>query len=145
MSSTTGKTIDDAISEARAMVNDNTLFNGTVQPTRNSDSVYVTYLNSALRALYQLRPDAFIGNFTQGILTTATVLTYSTSDLQAIDGVANMTPPVPATPFPADDRQFYNPVVAYMAGRIELADDAYTDTARSAQLLAAFKQQLQGM
>ncbi len=145
MSSTTGKTIDDAISEARLMVNDNTLFNGQVQPTRNADSVYLAYLNSALRALYSLRPDAFIGNFAQGILSQVVVLTYTPSDLQAIDGVANVTPPIPATPFPADDRQFFNPVVAYIAGRIEVSDDEYTETARSQQLLMAFKQQLQGM
>lgn len=145
MSSTTGKTIDDAISEARLMVNDNTLFNGQVQPTRNADSVYLAYLNSALRAMYSLRPDAFIGNFTQGILSQVVVLTYTPSDLQAVDGVANPTPPIPATPFPADDRQFFNPVVAYIAGRIEVSDDEYTETTRSQQLLMAFKQQLQGM
>ena len=145
MSTTTGKTIDDAIAEARLMVNDNTLFGGSVQPTRNPDSVYVAYLNSALRALYQLRPDAFIGNFSQGILSAVTVLTYSTADLQAPDGVANPTPPTPATPFPVDDRQFFNPVVAYIAGRIELSDDEYTETARSQQLMMAFKQQLVGM
>lgn len=144
MSSTTGMRIDDAISQARAMVNDNSLFNGAVQPTRNPDSLYVAYLNAALRALYQLRPDAFIGNFTQGILTAVTVLTYSTSDLQTIDGVANPTPPNPAIAFPADDRQFFNPVVAYIAGRVELSDDEYTETSRSQQLLMAFKQQLQG-
>lgn len=145
MSSTTGKTIDDAISEARLMVNDKTLFNGQVQPTRNADSVYLAYLNSALRAMYSLRPDAFIGNFTQGILSQVVVLTYTPSDLQAVDGVANPTPPIPATPFPADDRQFFNPVVAYIAGRIEVSDDEYTETTRSQQLLMAFKQQLQGM
>lgn len=145
MSNTTGKTIDDAIKEARLMVNDNTFFNGVLQPTRNSDTVYLTYLNSALRALYQLRPDAFIGNFSQGILSATTVLTYTTADLQAPDGVTNPTPPTPATPFPADDRQFFNPVVAYIAGRIELADDEYTETARSQQLMAAFRQQLVGV
>ncbi len=145
MSSTTGKTIDDAITEARAMVNDNVLFNGQVQPIRNSDTLYVAYLNSALRALYQLRPDAFIGNFTQGILSANTVLTYSTSDLQTIDGVANPNAPNPATAFPADDRQFFNPVVAYIAGRIEIADDEYTETSRSQELLAAFRQQLIGV
>jgi hypothetical protein len=140
----TSKTIDDAILEARAMVNDSTFVDGTLNPTRNSDTLYLTYLNSALRALYSLRPDAFIGNFSQGILSQATVLTYDTSDLQAPDGVANPTPPTPATPFPCDDRFFYSPTVAYMAGRIELADDEYTDSSRSALLLAAFAQQLKG-
>lgn len=144
MSTTTSKTIDDAILEARAMVNDSTLVNGVVGPTRNSDTLYLAYLNSALRALYSVRPDAFIGNFSQGVLSAVTILTYDTSDLQAPDGIANPTPPTPATPFPADDKFFFNPVVAYIAGRIELSDDEYTETSRSQQLLAAFVQQLRG-
>jgi hypothetical protein len=144
MATATSKTIDDAILEARAMVNDSTLVNGVLNPTRNSDTLYLQYLNSALRALYSVRPDAFIGNFTQGILTQAVVLTYDTTDLQAADGVTNLAPPIPATPFPADDKFFFNPVVAYIAGRVELSDDEYTETSRSQQLLAAFQQQLRG-
>jgi hypothetical protein len=126
------------------MVNDSTVINGVVGPTRNSDTLYLTYLNSALRALYSVRPDAFIGNFSQGILSAVTILTYDTSDLQAPDGVPNSLPPTPPTPFPADDRFFFNPVVAYIAGRVELSDDEYTETSRSQQLLAAFVQQLKG-
>lgn len=133
MSSFKTKTIDDAVLETRQIVND------TFVPYRNLDATYIGYLNSALRALYSIRPDAFIGNFTQGVLSQTVVVTYTTADLQVIDGTANVLPPVPATPFPADDRQFFNPVVAYMAGRVELADDEYVDTARSSQLLASFK------
>jgi hypothetical protein len=144
MSSTTSKTIDDAIFEARAMVNDSSLIAGALNPTRNPDTLYVQYLNSALRALYSVRPDAFIGDFTQGILSAVTILTYDTSDLQAPDGTANPTPPVPATPFPADDRFFFNPVVAYIAARIEISDDEYTDNSRAQNLMAAFVQQLRG-
>lgn len=144
MATATSKTIDDAILEARAMCNDSQFVDGTLNPTRNPDSLYITYLNSGLRSLYSLRPDAFIGNFSQGILTQATVLTYDVTDLQVIDGAPNPTPPVPATPYPADDRFFFSPVVAYMAGRIELADDEYTDTSRSSMLLQAFAQQLKG-
>lgn len=138
MSTMTSKTIDDAILEARLMVNDSQI------PYRNSDTVYLQYYNSALRALYSLRPDAFIGNFSTGILSTNIVLTYTTADLQEADGVPNPTPPVPAEPFPADDRFFFSPVVAYMAGRIELADDEYVESSRSTALLTAFAQQLKG-
>lgn len=134
MSSFKTKTIDDAVLEARQIVNDT-----FVGAQRNPDSVFIQYLNSALRALYSIRPDAFIGNFTQGVLSQVAVVTYTVADLQVVDGVANPLPPVPVTPFPADDRQFFNPVVAYMAGRVELADDEYVDTARSSQLLASFK------
>jgi hypothetical protein len=140
MSSTITKTIDDSVLEARQMVNDT-----YVNAQRNPDATFIQYLNSALRALYSLRPDAFIGNFSTGILSAVTVPTYTTADLQVIDGVTNIDAPTPATPFPVDDRQFFYPVVSYMAGRIELADDEYTDTARSSQLLAAFKSQLTGM
>ena len=145
MVTTVTKTIDDAVLEARLMVNDATLsLQGTVVPTRNADARYIQYLNSALSAVYSIRPDAFIYMNT-GIITTTLVPTYSTSDLQAIDGVTNPSAPIPATSFPLDDRQYFNPVVAYMAGRIELADDEYVDTSRSALLLASFKQQLMGM
>lgn len=134
MATATSKTLDDAISEARIAVNDATV------PYRNPDTTYLSYLNSALRAMYSVRPDAFIGNFTQGILTATTILTYDATDLQSY-----ITPPIPATPFPADDRFFFNPVVAYMAARIELADDEYTENARSTQLMQSFIQQLRGM
>ena len=140
MSSTVTKTIDDCVLEARQMVNDS-----TISAQRNPDSVFIQYLNSALRAVYSVRPDAFIGNFTQGIISTIAVVTYTTSDLQDIDGVPNTMPPVPATPFPCDDKQFFNPVVGYVAARVELADDEYTETSRSAQLMAAFLLQLRGM
>ncbi len=140
MSSTVTKTLDDCVLEARQMVNDT-----LVDAQRNPDATFIQYINSALRAVYSVRPDAWIGNFTQGVITTVAVLTYSTSDLQTIDGQANPMPPVPATPWPIDDKQFFNPVVAYVAARVELADDEYTESARSAQLMAAFVAQLRGM
>lgn len=127
MSSFAVKTIDDAVLEARLLVND------AVAPYRNSDNTVVAYLNSGLRALYTLRPDAFIGNFSAGILTTVQIPTYTSADLGT------------STAFPADDKMFFNPVVAYVAARIELGDDEFTDTARSSQLMAAFVQQLQGV
>ncbi|MDP9112281.1 MAG: hypothetical protein M3O20_01210 [Acidobacteriota bacterium] len=138
MSSFVSKTIDQCLIEARQMVND------SVAPFRNSDQTLVSYLNSALNAVYTIRPDAFIGNFSQGILSVTKIIQFDTTDLQTIDGGANPTPPSPATPFPLDTRQFFNPVVAYIAGRIELADDEYVDTARSSQMLASFRQQLIG-
>lgn len=122
------KSIDDALFEARIVVNDTQL------PYRNADTVLLFHLNSALRQVYAVRPDAYIGDFSSGIITNNDVETYDVTDL-ALD---------PPTEFPIDDRLFFNPVVAYIAGRIELADDEFTESARSAQLLAAFGQQLQG-
>jgi hypothetical protein len=123
------KSIDDAIFEARQMCND------AVAPYRNPDTTVVAFLNTALRVVYSIRPDAYIGNFSSGIISTVTVNTYATSDLA-------QTPP---TLFPLDDRLFFYPVVAYIAARIELGDDEFTESARSAQLMAAFVQQLSGI
>lgn len=138
MSSFTAKTIDQCLLEARQAVNDSAV------PYRNTDETLIGFLNSALYAVYGIRPDAFIGNFTQGILSQIQVVQYTTADLQVIDGAANPTPPTPATQFPLDSRFFFNPVVAYIAARIELMDDEYTETSRSAQLMMAFIQQLRG-
>lgn len=139
MSSFTPQTIDQCLIEARQMCND------AVAPFRNADATLIGYLNAALLAVYGVRPDAFIGNFTNGILSQVQVVQYTTADLQTIDGEANPTPPSPATPYPLDTRFFYNPVVAYIASRIEVADDEYVDTQRSAQLMQSFVQQLRGM
>lgn len=128
MSTTTVKSIDDALAEARTIVNDTQL------PFRNANDTLLLYLNTALRALYALRPDAYIGDFSSGIISNNAVLTYDATDLAL----------VPATEFPVDDRLFYGPVVAYIAARIEIQDDEFTESARSAQLMQSFVQQLQG-
>lgn len=128
MADTSTKSIDDALFEARTIVND------TQVPYRNPNSTLVFYLNTALRAVYSVRPDAFIGDFSSGIITNNAVETFYTADLGL----------VPPTPFPLDDRLFYAPVVSYIAGRIEIQDDEFTETARSQQLMASFIQQLQG-
>ncbi len=129
MSTTDSKTIDEALYEARTIVND------TQVPFRNPDTTLLLYLNTALRALYAVRPDAYIGDFSSGIISNNAVLTYDATDL-------GLTPP---TDFPVDDRLFYGPVVAYIAARIEIQDDEFTETARSQQLMASFIQQLQGI
>lgn len=123
------KSIDDCILEARLMVNDASL------PYRNTNDTLIEYLNTALLAVYQMRPDAYIGDFSTGIVATTVVNMFEDTDL-GLD---------PATLFPLDPRMFYGPVINYIAGRIELADDEFVDQTRSAQLLASFKQQLQGM
>lgn len=129
MSDTSTKTIDDALFEARTIVND------TQVPYRNADATLIVYLNTALRALYSVRPDAYIGDFSSGYIGNNAVETYYTTDLN-LD---------PATPFPVDDRLFFAPVVAYIAARIEIQDDEFTENARSSQLSQAFVAQLQGI
>jgi hypothetical protein len=95
----------------------------------------IAYLNTALRVLYTIRPDAFVGNFSSGIITTQAMNTYDITDLGQ----------TPATPFPADDKHFFFPLVAYIAARIEMADDEFTEQSRSALLLQSFAQQLTGI
>lgn len=130
------KTIDDLVLEVREIVNDQQV------PYRYDDAWVVQIINTALRDLYRLRPDAFIGNFTSGVLSANLTNTYSTSDLQMIDGTANPTPPSPATPFPVDDRLFYGPIVFYVTGRLEVSDDEFADDNRAMTLFNAFKQQI---
>ena len=129
MVTTTTKSIDDCLFEARQMVND------VNEPQRNADATLIYFLNTALRAVYSIRPDAYIGDFSSGIVSIVTVNTYSTSDLDLN----------PATTFPLDDKLFYYPVVAYIAARIELGDDEFTESSRSTQLMQSFVQQLQGI
>lgn len=122
------KSIDDAISEARLLINDSTA------PFRYSDAIMIFLLNTAMREVYTLRPDAFIGNFTQGVLVSNPITDFVLADLAQN----------PATPFPIDDRHFYAPVVLYIAGKAELSDDEFADDNRAMTILVAFRQNLTG-
>ena len=126
MSTTTTKSIDDCLTEARLLLNDTGIAGSAF---RFSNAVLLAILNSALREVYRYRPDAYIGNFSQGVLSNNLATTYVEADL----GLS------PATTFPLDDRLFFSPVVFYIAGRAELADDEFTDTSRAAQLIQAFR------
>lgn len=120
------KTIDDAINEARLIINDARV------PFRYADTSMISHLNTALAEVYRYRPDAYIGNFTTATLGSNSVTAYATSDLGL--NVA----------FPLDNRIFFSAVVAYIAGRAELSDDEFTDNSRAAIMLAAFRQNLIG-
>jgi hypothetical protein len=128
-STTTPKTIDDVLTEVRYLLND---VGVAGSPFRFSQAVLLQLLNTALREVYTLRPDAVIGNFTQGILTYSSTTTYLLADLGT-----NIA-------FPFDERHFFAPVVAYVAGKAELADDEFVDTNRAMTLLQAFRVQLRG-
>jgi hypothetical protein len=132
MSSFAVKTIDDLFAEVRLLINDVGV-NGTNFRYTN-DQIMLKY-NTALRELYRYRPDAFIGNFTTGILSNNAVPTYVVGDLGL----------VPATIFPADDRLFFNAVVFFVVGILELGDDEFTDQGRATSLFASFRQMLGGV
>lgn len=126
------KSLDDVMTEVRFLISDT---GASGLPERYTDTQLVMHLNTALRDLYTLRPDAFIGSQDNIGISETAMPTFTTGDL-------NQTP---ATAFPVDDRLFYTPVVVYMVGKIELADDEFTDQSRSTALLQAFKASLQGM
>lgn len=125
------KAIDDVISEVRLILNDQGIAGSAY---RFSNAQLLSALNTALRELYRYRPDAFIGNFTTGVLSNNAVPTYAVGDL-------NLTP---ATALPVDDRLFFGPLVFYTAGRTELSDDEFTDNNRAMTLLTSFRQMLVG-
>lgn len=128
MSTTVTKTLDDAMAEIRAIINDT-----DTDFARFTNAFVLQKLNSALRDLYRYRPDAYIGNFAQGVLSSNTIVTYDETDLGL------------ATPWPVDDRLFFTPVLLYVAGMVELADDEFVDNSRAAQLLVSFRQALIGV
>jgi len=125
----TTKTIDDVQTEVRMILNDNET------PYRYSEASIAQILNTALREVYRLRPDAYIGNFTSGQLSANLANTYTTADFGL----------TPATTFPLDDRLFFGPVVFFIAGRLEIEDDEFADDQRAALLMAAFQKQLTGV
>lgn len=122
------KSIDDALTEARMILNDSTA------PFRYTDVLLIRILNTALREVYALRPDAFVGNFTSGTLSVTEVPDFTTDDLEQN----------PETPFPVDDRLFFSPVTMYIAGKADLSDDEFAADGRAAALLTAFRNNLTG-
>lgn len=129
MASTATKTIDDAVNEIRMLINDN-----DPDGYRFTQTQVLQKLNTALREVYRYRPDAYVGNFTQGILSVNSPVTYVLADL----GLN------PATPFPLDDRLFFSPVVFYVVGLLDLTDDEFADDNRAMTVINAFRNQLIG-
>lgn len=131
MSTTATKTLDDAVNEIRGLINDS-----DPDGYRYTQDFLIAKINTALREVYRYRPDAYIGNFTQGILTTTAIVTYSAEDDLGLD---------PPTPWPLDDRLFFSPVIFYVAGILDLSDDEFADDNRAMTILQAFKTELTGV
>lgn len=120
------KSIDDCLREARSIINDEDA------PFRYTDASLLRILNTALREVYSLRPDAFVGNFQSGVLSANDATDYVEADLLQS----------PETAFPIDDRLFYSPVVLYVAGKAELSDDEFANDGRAMTILQAFRNNL---
>lgn len=121
------KSIDDALREARSIINDED------EPFRYSNASLLRILNTALREVYSLRPDAFVGNFHSGVLSANDAVDYTEDDLEVAPT---------ETAFPIDDRIFYSPVVLYVAGKAELSDDEFANDGRAMTILQAFRNNL---
>jgi hypothetical protein len=110
------KTYADVISEARALLVDNTV------PYRYTDSLLIDKLNRGLQELARLRPDAFWD-------------TFSVDDVvvpEVTDGTLTSVFPIPM--------QFYTPVVYFVVASAELVDDEFTADGRAMTLMSAFRQ-----
>jgi len=123
------KSLDDAVTEIRMLIND--IDAGGYRFTQQQ---VLQKLNTALLEVYRFRPDAYVGNFQQGILSVNSPTTYSVTDL----GLN------PATPFPLDIRLFFAPVVLYVVGLLDLTDDEFADDNRAMTVLQSFRNQLIG-
>lgn len=128
MATTAVKTINDLVNEARDSIND------AEEPFRYSNVKVLRHVNTALREIYRVRPDAWIGYQNTGVLTSGDIPTYEEADLEAD----------PLEDFPVDDRLFFNACVFFIAGRLELADDEFTEDSRARTLLSAFTAMLGG-
>jgi hypothetical protein len=109
------RTINDCFTHVREILQDQ------VEPYRYPDSDLIRSLNSALYELKRIRPDVWLGTY-------GTDLTlYTISDL-ALE-----------IPF---DSVFFQPVVYYIAGSLELRDDEFAIDGRAVTLVRSFTAQV---
>lgn len=123
------KSLDDTVNEIRMLINDLDLTAPRFTQTQVLDKV-----NTGLLEIYRYRPDAYIGNFQQGIISTNSPTSYVATDLGL----------VPATPFPLDIRLFFSPLIFYVVGMLDLTDDEFADDNRAMTVLQNFRNMLIG-
>lgn len=118
------RNIPDIITEARRLLQD-------TRPSsyRNTDADLIRLLNLAMQDVQRLRPDAYI---TAGTAPNIPVPTYVEAD--ATDTGED---------FPIDD-MFATPVIYFIVGNAELADDEFTLEGRATMLMQAYRQMLLG-
>ena len=112
------KSIDDALTDARVILND-------AAGGRYTDAHLISDLNSAISMTKMIRPDAFI-------------LGEALPEFTVADLNQN-----PATDFPLPEI-FYQSFVYYLAGNAELRDDEFAVDNRAMTLLAAYRRNLTG-
>lgn len=124
------KTLDDLVDEIRLMLKDRR------EPYRYSQADVIEAINTALREVKRVRPDAFLSCCVDGTDGGGTIALpdYTPADL-------GLTPT--PTPFPIDE-MFYMAVVFHVVGKLQLGDDEFAVDNRAMTLLASFRQILLG-
>lgn len=122
------KTLDDLVIEIRLMLKDRRV------PYRYPQSDIIEAINTALREVKRVRPDAFLGCCSDENGGTVDMPDYTEADL-------GLTPT--PMPFPIDEI-FYTAVVFHVVGKIQLGDDEFAVDNRAMTLLASFRQILLG-
>jgi hypothetical protein len=112
------KSIDDALTDARVILNDQA-------GERYTDAQLVSDLNNAISMTKMLRPDAYV--------LGEALPEYTVADLAQ----------VPATDFPMPE-VFYQSFVYFLAGNAELRDDEFAVDGRAMTLLSAYRRNLTG-
>lgn len=110
------KTIDDALVDARVILND-------TAGDRYTDAQLISDLNNALSTTKSIRPDAFI--------LGEVLPEFTVADLNL------------STDFPMPEI-FYQSFVYYLAGNAELRDDEFAVDGRAMTLLATYRRNLTG-
>lgn len=113
------KSIDDALLDARVILND-------AAGDRYTDDQLVSDLNNAISMTKMLRPDVFI--------LGEPLPEFTAADLGVL--------PTP-TDFPLPEI-FYQSFVYYLAGNAELRDDEFAVDGRAMTLLSAYRRNLTG-
>jgi hypothetical protein len=139
------KTWQNLIDEARELAQD------VREPYRSENSTYLNKLNRGLQELGRMRPDAFLTRFDE---ETGEIVVPEIKETdpdpqvdEDTDDVADAT--VDAVEALADNvsvpMQFYNALVYFVVGSIEILDEEYSNDGRAAMMMAQFKQSVMGL
>ena len=109
--------ISDAITRSRQIIQD------LDTPYRHSDEKLIGYFNDALNDAHRLRPDLFLGDLQQPVIT------YTTLDLSTV--------------FPMD-QTYFTTVIDFISGTVGLEDDEYAQDGRAQALSQRFIKKLTG-
>lgn len=137
------KTYQDAITEARALLQDT-----DSSSYRYTDVILLAKLNRALQEIGRVRPDAYFDRFddtTSAPLVPEVVVVDADEDDNPDEIDADEDSQVALTDNFELEMQFYTPVVYFIVGSAEILDDEFTEDGRAGMLLTQFKQMLLGL